>query len=374
MEWTSLMHTGPLERECTNVKQRLLLCYEKHKHKYDVNDVFHTNFRKSYARVDARCRIIPKSTNQPPFRCVVDGEPVVVPNPYLESPCVFVGHHPLRGTCKVGVPLTEVVINVSTQHIPNLRAKGFVQFVSKPSARWFASWKDEVTRERKYLFFHQTNNNNNVVQCVNDKFEHARVLKRKLPAIRKQNMERMRSSRIKDVQIGLAAYFIEHLCIRIGNEKEYDTIGACTLTCDHVRLLGDRRVRVSFLGKDHIPFDRTVRANEVVCEAIAACKRHAILHRTESLFSCITPNILNRYLTGFHPHVTAKVFRTCKASVLFQSEFRKHGNKKEALMKVAVLLNHKKKKSVQDKYVHHPTTSWNNYVDQRIFYDPTFVF
>jgi DNA topoisomerase-1 len=333
--------------------------------------VFHTNFRKSYARVDARRRIVPSNTNdtEPSFRCVVDGETVSVSNPYLESPCVFVGHHPLRGTCKVGIPLSEVVINVSTHHIPKLRAKGFTRFVFKPTARWFASWKDEVTRERKYLFFTPTNSNNN-----NNKFEHARTLKRKLPAIRKQNMERMQSSQIKDVQLGLAAYFIEHLCIRIGNEKEYDTIGACTLTCDHVRLLNERRVRVTFLGKDHVPFDRTVRANEVVCEAIAACKRYAKLQRTESLFSCVTPNILNRYLTGFHSHVTAKVFRTCKASMLFQSEFRKHGNKKDALMKVAVLLNHKKKKASDNKYVHHPTTSWNNYVDQRIFDDPSFVF
>lgn len=370
MEWTSLVHTGPLERACTNVKQRLLLCYEKHKHKYDDNDVFHTNFRKSYARVDARRRIVPKTNDtEPPFRCAVDGETVPVPNPYLESPCVFVGHHPLRGTCKVGIPLSEVVINVSTHHVPKLRAKGFTRFVFKPTARWFASWKDEVTRERKYLFFTRTNSNNN-----NNKFEHARTLKRKMPAIRKQNMERMQSSQIKDVQLGLAAYFIEHLCIRIGNEKEYDTIGACTLTCDHVRLLNERRVRVTFLGKDHVPFDRTVRANEVVCEAIAACKRYAKMQRTESLFSCVTPNILNRYLTGFHSHVTAKVFRTCKASMLFQSEFRKHGNKKDALMKVAVLLNHKKKKASDNKYVHHPTTSWNNYVDQRIFDDPSFVF
>jgi DNA topoisomerase-1 len=370
MEWTSLIHTGPLERECKNVKQRLLLCYEKHKHKYENNDVFHTNFRKSYARVDARRRIVPSTNDtEPSFRCVVDGETVSVPNPYLESPCVFVGHHPLRGTCKVGIPLSEVVINVSTHHIPKLRAKGFTRFVFKPTARWFASWKDEVTRERKYLFFTPTNINNN-----NNKFEHARTLKRKLPAIRKQNMERMQSSQIKDVQLGLAAYFIEHLCIRIGNEKEYDTIGACTLTCDHVRLLNERRVRVTFLGKDHVPFDRTVRANEVVCEAIAACKRYAKMQRTESLFSCVTPNILNRYLTGFHSHVTAKVFRTCKASMLFQSEFRKHGNKKDALMKVAVLLNHKKKKASDNKYVHHPTTSWNNYVDQRIFDDPSFVF
>jgi DNA topoisomerase-1 len=332
--------------------------------------VFHTNFRKSYALVDARRRIVPKTNDtEPSFRCVVDGETVSVSNPYLESPCVFVGHHPLRGTCKVGIPLSEVVINVSTHHIPKLRAKGFTRFVFKPTARWFASWKDEVTRERKYLFFTPTNSNNN-----NNKFEHARTLKRKLPAIRKQNMERMQSSQIKDVQLGLAAYFIEHLCIRIGNEKEYDTIGACTLTCDHVRLLNERRVRVTFLGKDHVPFDRTVRANEVVCEAIAACKRYAKMQRTESLFSCVTPNILNRYLTGFHSHVTAKVFRTCKASMLFQSEFRKHGNKKDALMKVAVLLNHKKKKASDNKYVHHPTTSWNNYVDQRIFDDPSFVF
>jgi DNA topoisomerase-1 len=229
-----------------------------------------------------------------------------------------------------------------------------------------------VTHERKYLFFSCGDDEPRQKPAI--KFEHARSLRRKLPAIRKQNTRLMQSSEIKDVQLGLAAYLIEHLCIRIGNEREYDTIGACTLTCDHVRLCDQRRVRVTFVGKDHVPFDRTMRASEVVCEAVATCKRHALRNRTESLFSCITPGILNRYFSGFHPHITAKVFRTCKASVLFQTEFRKHRRKREALMKVAALLNHKKRKPGTSTYVCHPTTSWNNYVDHRIVDDPSFVF
>jgi DNA topoisomerase IB len=273
----------------------------------------------------------------------------------------------------VGVSKKDIIINVSTKHIPYLRDKGFVKFVSKPDTQWFASWKDEVTQEHKYLFFSNEQHNTT-------KFDCARSLKRKLPIIRKHNLGMMRSSNIKDIQLGLAAYLIEHLCIRIGNElQEYDTIGACTLLSSHIRPLSNQRVRINFLGKDHIPFDRTVRVNDTIHVAINTCKHYADNIQTDMLFSCINPSILNRYLSNFHPQITAKVFRTCKASMLFQNEYRKHNNKRDALMKVAVLLNHKKMRqntisSKKQTYSYNLATSWNNYVDHRIVNDPSFVF
>ena len=190
MGWSSLQHTGPLQRECTNVKRHLLASYEKQKHKYKEDDVFHTNFKRSFDLVDGRRQI---KKDDDAFKCIVDGEVRQVIHPYLESPCVFVGHHPQRGTCKIGVDKKNVIINVSKKHIPTLRAKGFERFVSKTDVHWFASWKDEITHEHKYLFFP----NADVEKHIQTKFDHARALKRKLPMIRKSNLCMMKSTNIK---------------------------------------------------------------------------------------------------------------------------------------------------------------------------------
>lgn len=361
--WTELVHTGPLQRECVDVKKRLFECYKKHRHKYKSSDVFHTNFKTSFSKISSKHRIKGDDTE---FSCRMDKTDVVIPNPYLESPCVFVGNHPLRGTCKKGVTKQDVVVNVSSHVIPFLKKKGFSKFVHKPDVNWFASWNDEVTNELKYLFVPYDHDPH--------KFEKARALKSKLPKIRKAIGELVQSSSLKDIQLGLATHFIERLCIRIGNEKEYDTVGVCTLRSDNIEVGQNGKVRFAFRGKDNIPYDRTVIMNPYFVDAIKKCKALAKEHNNHQLLSDITPNIVNRYLRNFQKDITAKVFRTCKASLLFEKEFRKSNNKNKALLKVAELLNHKRLDPKSNKYVYNLSTSWNNYIDHRIYKDPGFTF
>lgn len=360
----TLFHTGPLLRECPDVKSHLLTCYEKNKHKYSSNDVFHTNFKQSIKHVQTGLSI-PKETYS--FTCKINNKIVNVSNVYLESPCIFVGNHPLRGSCKLGVQKKHVVLNISPEYESMLIKKGFSQFVYKPESKWFASWIDDITKERKYLFLPTQNHEI-------EKFEHARALKKKLPMIRKQNLKLASDTKIKRIQLGIVVFFIEHLCIRVGHEKEYDTIGACTMTTNNVHLCPNSKVHITFIGKDGIPFDKLIQVNNIYYKGLQSCFQYAYERNTTLLFSLINPSIVNRYLSAFHPNISAKVFRTCKASVLFQKEYRKHQKKHIALKNVALLLNHKKMNPKTKQYVLNTSTSWNNYIDHRIIQTPGFCF
>ena len=360
--WYDLYHTGPLQRECLNVKQTLRENYDKHKHKYKSTDIFHVNFKNSFSCVNNST--VPKEKQT--FKCIIDEDTVNIPNPYLEGPCVFIGNHPLRGTCRTGVSKHDVTVNISPSHINELKQKGFISFIDNNKVKWFASWLDDITNERKYLFLPY---DHDLI-----KFEKARSLKRKLHVIRKRNMELIGSNVFKDIQLGMASHLLDQLCIRIGNEKEYDTIGACSLTKNNVHMMSNRKVRFTFYGKDNIPFDRTIVLHEDFYKALHKCYENIELLQEKKIFHYINPSILNRYLSNFHKDITAKSFRTCKASLLFQNEFRKNNNKNTALLKVARLLNHKKLDKKTRKYVYNLSTSWNNYIDQRIYNDPNFRF
>jgi hypothetical protein len=361
--WSTLYHTGPLVRECKNVKQHLYDLYNKHKNKYSANDVFHKNFRNSFKLIDTHLEIV---DDNEPFECMIDDNPIQISNPYLESPCVFVGNHPLRGTCKLGVNKKDVIINVSPKYTLFLKKRGFSTFVHNPDVRWFVSWNDEITNEKKYLFIPYDNKEN--------KFENARKLKKILPKIRKRNLELVQSNKMYDIQLGLVSHLIDTLCIRIGNENEYDTVGACTIDGSNVHILPNNKIHFVFNGKDHIPFNRVITMNPFFYDALVKCKEHCEKHKITELFELMNPGIVNRYLSSFKKHITAKMFRTCKASTLFQKEYRKHGSKKKALLKVAKALNHKKMDKKKKKYVYNLNTSWNNYIDHRIYDDPMFKF
>ena len=56
-----------------------------------------------------------------------------------------------------------------------------------------------------------------------------------------------------------ATYLIDKLALRVGNEKgddEADTVGCCSLRCEHIKLEGGNENKVSFdfLGKDSMRY------------------------------------------------------------------------------------------------------------------------
>lgn len=133
-------------------------------------------------------------------------------------------------------------------------------------------------------------------------------------------------------------YFIDKLALRAGNEKgedEADTVGCCSLRCEHVTLEPPDRVVFDFLGKDSIRYFNTVPVDAQVYKNIRIFKDNK--EPEDTLFDRVSVSILsrdeqdakinrlleqttslNKHLTSEMKGLTAKVFRTYNASITFQ--------------------------------------------------------
>lgn len=78
-----------------------------------------------------------------------------------------------------------------------------------------------------------------------------------------------------DRQRATAMYFIDRLALRAGNEKgddEADTVGCCSLRCEHVTLEQPSYIIFDFLGKDSIRYYNRVSVEEQVFKNIRIFK------------------------------------------------------------------------------------------------------
>lgn len=319
------------------------------------------NDNPKFVKIRTNC-ITRSNDNQHGF-VVVDNKRIEIPNNKMEYPHIFIGrgNHPLSGTCKF-IPLKKyITINASTSEHSKFNTQGF-KTVCNQHATWICSWKDPITSNNKYISF-QTNNDN-----VLQKFELARKLKKRINKLHNINNTNILLGG-KKAQLALAVYLIEHLCIRVGHEKdstmEAETIGCCTLEKKHISITSnkDRLVQIEFPGKDSIPFCKTITLPSTYFSYL---KRLLLPNRNSIIFSLINPNMVNRYLDQIMSGLTAKVFRTYKASITFQKVLIQTNDLKLANKKAATLCNHKK--SVNDKFVNNLTTSRHNYIDPRIYF------
>ena len=72
-----------------------------------------------------------------------------------------------------------------------------------------------------------------------------------------------------------AMYFIDRLALRAGNEKgedEADTVGCCSLRCEHVTLEPPNFVVFDFLGKDSIRYYNRVEVDAQIFKNIRIFK------------------------------------------------------------------------------------------------------
>lgn len=306
--------------------------YDKHPHK---DKTFQQNFKKSFKESS----LVYKQPT-PLFR--------------LDPPGVFIGrdpNHPLRGTCRYGVQPRDVSVNVSNvsrKDLLGLTKAGFSLFEKVPGAQWIASWKDSVTGETRYV--HQKPNEDD----VETKFDIARLLHRKLGTVKK------RAQQTQGPELQAVLWFLEHLCIRIGNEKDTrtqgDTVGCCTLCVgEHVRMLNKRKVRITFRGKDSVLYDKIVAPPPSVVRVFE--------HKKSGRLFDVKPCTVNRFLSRCVPGASARTFRTMRASSVFEKVLRETGSPRAANHAVAELLNHKTKTGKLNL-----ETSRKNYIDPRIYF------
>ena len=80
-----------------------------------------------------------------------------------------------------------------------------------------------------------------------------------------------------DRQRATAMYFIDRLALRAGNEKgedEADTVGCCSLRCEHVTLETPNTIVFDFLGKDSIRFFKEVEVEPQIFKNIRIFKEN----------------------------------------------------------------------------------------------------
>jgi len=157
-------------------------------------------------------------------------------------------------------------------------------------------------------------------------------------------------------------YLIDHLALRVGNEKDTedqaDTVGCCSLRVEHIKLLDSNTVEFDFLGKDSMRYQNKVQLDKQVYKNLKSFTKGK--KKDEDLFDLLTVTSLNTHLKHMMEGLTAKVFRTYNASVCLENELGKtetgnqHTVDEEMLSytranrEVAILCNHQR--SVSKKF------------------------
>lgn len=287
---------------------------------------------------------------------LVDGKKERIANFMVEPPGLFRGRgkHPKAGKLKQRVRPEQITINIGKEARvpvpPPGHRWGTVQHDNLVT--WMATWVENINRAQKYVFLAPESSMKGRSDL--QKFEKARKLKDHVKHIRRVNAEELRSKEMLVRQRATALWLIDHLALRAGNEKgddEADTVGCCSLRCEHVQLVEPCTIVFDFLGKDSIRYYNEVPVDPIIFKNIGIFMR-APKSATDLIFDRLTTSDLNKYLNGLMPGLTAKVFRTYNASHTFQKELAKtpaDGDVAEKVLaynranrEVAILCNHQK--------------------------------
>ena len=260
--------------------------------------------------------------------CIIDGVQQQVGNFKIEPPGIFLGRgtHPKIGKIKKRIMPEDVTINLSKDAPvpePNIPGHKWGEVIHDQSVIWLASWKEEITGKNKYVF----TSLDSFFKSKSDesKFDLARQLKRKANTIREDYEKQLNDENPKNRQLATCLYFIDNLALRVGGSKdtkeEADTVGVTSLRVEHITLQEDNVIKLDFLGKDSVRYCRKVSVHSKVYSNLQEFIGNK--NKKDELFDLVTSNTLNEYLSSIMTGLTAKVWRTYNASLLFQKELDK---------------------------------------------------
>jgi DNA topoisomerase-1 len=265
--------------------------------------------------------------DEPYKNCIIDGGQLKIDNFKIEPPGIFIGRgtHPKSGKIKKRIRPEDVTINLDKESpIPKPNISGnWGNVINDRTVVWLANWKEEITNQTKYIFtsfesFFKSKSDE-------EKFNLARQLKRKANSIREKYETDLISNDLKLKQLATALYFIDELALRVGGKKdskeEADTVGVTSLRVEHLTLLDNNTIKLDFLGKDSIRFCKKISVLANVYKNIESFIKDK--NKKDELFNLINSSSLNNYLNSFMEGLTAKVWRTYNASLLFQKELDK---------------------------------------------------
>ncbi|KAF9566735.1 topoisomerase I [Agrocybe pediades] len=253
--------------------------------------------------------------------CMLDGRKEKVGNFRVEPPGLFRGRgdHPKKGALKYRVRPEDITLNIgkgAPLPVPNMPGQ-WKAVNHDNTVTWLANWTENINGNHKYVFLAAGSSLKG--QSDMQKFEKARELKNHVDRIRQNYNVDLRSKVMADRQRATAMYFIDKLALRAGNEKgedEADTVGCCSLRCEHVTLEAPDFIIFDFLGKDSIRYYNRVPVDPQVFKNIRIFKDNK--NDDDNLFDRVTTASLNKHLTNEMKGLTAKVFRTFNASITFQ--------------------------------------------------------
>ncbi|XP_007166927.2 DNA topoisomerase I, mitochondrial [Balaenoptera acutorostrata] len=263
--------------------------------------------------------------------CILDGHREKIGNFKTEPPGLFRGRgdHPKMGMLKRRVLPEDVTINCSRDSKVPEPPVGhrWKEVRCDRTVTWLAAWTENVQNSIKYIML----NPSSKLKGERDweKYEVARRLKGVVGEIRSQYQADWKSPEMKARQRAVALYFIDKLALRAGHEKEEgetaDTVGCCSLRVEHIRLHpeADGRpyvVEFDFLGKDSIRYYNRVPVEKPVYENLQLFMENK--GPGAELFDRLTTASLNKHLQDLMDGLTAKVFRTCNASLTLQGQLR----------------------------------------------------
>ncbi|KAI0301022.1 hypothetical protein B0F90DRAFT_1844311 [Multifurca ochricompacta] len=288
--------------------------------------------------------------------CFLDGRKEKVGNFRVEPPGLFRGRgeHPKKGALKLRVYPEDITINIGADAripVPNIPGK-WREVIHDNTVTWLATWTENINGSHKYVFLAAGSSLKG--QSDMSKFEKARELKKHVERIRADYRADLKNKVTQLRMRATAMYFIDVLALRAGNEKgedEADTVGCCSLRCEHVTLEPPNFVVFDFLGKDSIRYYNKVTVDEQVFKNIKIFKRDK--RDSDGLFDRVNPGYLNKHLQSYMKGLSAKVFRTYNASITFQSQLDdgtpENGTLQEKLnhynhanRMVAILCNHQR--------------------------------
>lgn len=300
------------EIDFTNIKNYLIREKEKKK---EISKEEKEKLKKKQDELD-----------EPYKFCIIDGVQQQVGNFKIEPPGIFLGRgtHPKIGRIKKRIMPEDVILNLSKDApVPTIKDHKWGKVINDKSVIWLASWKEEITGKNKYVF----TSLDSFFKSKSDesKFDLARQLKKKANTIREDYERQLQDENPKNRQLATALYFIDNLSLRVGGSKdtkeEADTVGVTSLRVEHVTLLEDNTIKLDFLGKDSVRYCKKTTVHSHVYKNLLEFTSSKT--KKDELFDLISSSTLNEYLSSIMKGLTAKVWRTYNASLLFQKEIDK---------------------------------------------------
>jgi DNA topoisomerase-1 len=262
---------------------------------------------------------------EPYMNCIIDGITQKVGNYRIEPPGIFIGrgNHPKLGRIKKRIMPENITLNLSKDAKvpePNIHGHKWGKIIHDRHVIWLATWKEDITGKNKYIFTSFESMFKS--KSDEDKFDLAKKLKKKVISIRMEYEKHLYDSNKRNQQLATALYLIDTMALRVGGSKDTkeqaDTVGVSSLRVEHIEFLDKNKIKLDFLSKDSIRYLKTVAVHEMVYTNLKLfCDNK---HKKDDIFDLVSASDINSYLNSYMEGLTAKVWRTFNASLLFQKE------------------------------------------------------